>query len=440
MGRPTNAPLSPRDHLRAIAASAIAAVRPGPLVTTFLSAHPHLVPATGRWVLVAAGKAARGMTDAVLRAAACPPAAGVVAAPGLDGVSWVGLQSVSAGHPLPDARSVEAGETALRLVAGLGPPDRLVVLLSGGASALLCAPVAGVTLEDKVRATDLLLRRGAGIADLNAVRKHLSRVKGGRLAAATAASVVTLAISDVVAPREDDPAVIGSGPTVGDDSTHADAWAALERADVLQAMPEGVRRHLRAGVAGRVEETPGPGDARLARSDWHLVGSRRDAMRAAAGEAGRLGYESNVIAEPLTGEAREAAAVLLDAALARASRLPRPCAITASGETTVRVRGRGRGGRNQELTLALAIVLAERGVAATVMSVGTDGVDGPTPAAGAMADERTVQRAAAGAAGDARARLDGNDSFGFFEALGDLVVTGPTGTNVADLHVLLFAD
>ena len=438
MGRPTNPALSPREHLRRIAACAIAAVRPGPLVTTFLSTHPHVLSVGEQWALVAAGKAARGMTDALLGAAASPPAAGVVAAPELGDRSWPGLLAFAAGHPLPDARSVAAGEAALQVAAALSPVDRLVVLLSGGASALLCAPQPGITLEDKTRTTDLLLRHGAGIADLNAVRKHLSRVKGGRLAAATTASCVTLAVSDVVAPREDDPAVIGSGPTVGDDTTYADAWAALERAGVLGAVPDAVREHLRAGAAGAGDETPTPDDVQLARSEWHLIGSRHDAMRAAAREAQRLGYAAGVIAEPVIGEARDAAAALLDAALARASRLRLPCAIIASGETTVRVHGRGRGGRNQELALALAIALAERAVSAAVMSVGTDGVDGPTTAAGAIADEQSVRRAAAGPGGDARARLADNDSFAFFDALGDLVVTGPTGTNVADLQVLLF--
>jgi hydroxypyruvate reductase len=198
-----------------------------------------------------------------------------------------------------------------------------------------------------------------------------------------------------------------------------------------------VREHLRAGAAGAGDETPTPDDPRLARSESYLIGSRHDAMRAATHEAQRLGYAADVIAEPVIGEARDAAAPLLDAALARASRLRMPCAIVASGETTVRVHGRGRGGRNQELALALAIALAERGVSAAVMSVGTDGVDGPTTAAGAIADEQSVRRAAVGPAGDARARLADNDSFGFFDALGDLVVTGPTGTNVADLQVLL---
>jgi hydroxypyruvate reductase len=297
--------------------------------------------------------------------------------------------------------------------------------------------VRGVTLDDKIHTTHLLLRHGVDIAGLNAVRKHLSRVKGGGLAAASSAACVTLALSDVVAPREDDPAVIGSGPTVGDETTYAGAWSAIERAGVADALPDSVRAHLRAGAAGAVADTPQPGHAALARSAWHLLGSRRDAMWGAAREAARLGYDTDLVVPPVVGEARAAAIALLDEALARAARRRAPCAVIASGETTVTVRGRGHGGRNQELTLALALAIAERGVRAAVMSVGTDGVDGPTTAAGAIADEGSVARAAEGPAGNARARLDDNDSGAFFAGLGDLVVTGPTGTNVADLQVLL---
>jgi glycerate-2-kinase len=442
VGRPAGPALIPRRdlehaHLRQIAAAAIAAVEPERLVSAYLASHPELVPARVPWALVSAGKAAPGMTDAVLRIAGPPPCGGIVAAPGPCPVNWPGVRTIAAGHPLPDAGSAAAGEAALALAAGLDAASRLVVLLSGGASAMLCAPVHGVTLDGKIRTTDLLLRHGADIAGLNAVRKHLSRVKGGRLAASTPAACLTLALSDVVAPREDDPAVIGSGPTVGDETSYAGAWSVIDRAGVAAAIPAAVRAHLLSGAAGGAEDTPPPGSPALARSAWHLVGSRRDAMRGASREAERLGYDTDIVAAPVVGEARAAALALLDEALARAARRRRPCAVIASGETTVTVRGRGRGGRNQELTLALALAIAERGMPAAVMSVGTDGVDGPTAAAGAIADEGSVARAAGGPGGDARARLHDNDSGTFFAGLGDLVATGPTGTNVADLQVLL---
>ena len=299
---------------------------------------------------------------------------------------------------------------------------------------MLAAPAAGLSLPDKIDATRVLLQSGLPIADVNAVRKHLSAIKGGQLAAAAGQSI-SFAISDVHAPVEDDPAVIGSGPTVGDDSTFASARGALERAGILDAMPAAVVERLGAGLRGDYPETVRPGDPRLRTSSYVVAGSRRDAMAAVAGRAKELGYHVVTVDPPTLGEAREAATRFLEAAAAMSRDAPRPLCIVASGETTVRVTGSGRGGRNQEFALAAVRELPTLGTSA-LASVGTDGIDGPTDAAGAVADSTTVRRARDSGL-NAEIALTDNNAYPFFQALGDLVVTGPTETNVGDLQILL---
>jgi hydroxypyruvate reductase len=362
------------------------------------------------------------------------------------------------GHPVPTAASVEAGEHALELARGAAPDDHLVVLLSGGASALFAAPADGLTLDDKMRATRALLGAGAAIHELNGVRKHLSAVKGGRLAAAARCQVTTLAISDVISPVDDDPSVIGSGPTVPDASTFGDALAAIERLGVRGAMPAAVLGALEAGAAGQREESPKPGDPRLSRSHYQVIASRRDAMAAARAEAERLGLAVFVVDEAISGEAREAAPRLL----ARADALVRdavrrgPCCVIASGETTVRVTGSGRGGRNQEFAVSLverlarpapvSAALSESGAGAVggdapfvvAASIGTDGIDGPTDAAGGMVDSTTLRRARDAGIGEPAAFLANNDAYRFLDAAGGLIKTGPTDTNVGDLQILVY--
>jgi len=364
-------------------------------------------------------------------------AGGVLASPGA-AVAPPRMTAFAAGHPVPTAASQAAAEALLGLARQLEAHDTLVVLLSGGASALLAAPAPPLTLDDKIAVTRALLARGAPIDRLNAVRKHLSAIKGGRLAAATRATLVTLALSDVAAPVEDDPATIGSGPTVADPTTWFDVARAFEACGLAsEELPPAVRSRLADGLAGRIAETPKPGDPVFARSTFHVVGSRRNAMAAAAAAAAREGFTVAVIDAPVTGEARTTAPRWVDQVLALAASRPRPCCVVSSGETTVRVVGGGRGGRNQEFALAAAIHLAARGVAATVLALGTDGVDGPTDAAGAVADETTLPRAAAAGAPDPAAVLAANDTYDFFERIGDLVRTGPTRTNVGDLYVAL---
>jgi hydroxypyruvate reductase len=336
------------------------------------------------------------------------------------------------GHPLPNEESVRAARRALELAAAACDTDLLVVLLSGGASAKMAAPAEGLTLTDKQRTVRQLLLAGADIRALNTVRKHLSAIKGGWLAQATRAQLMTLAVSDVVG---DDPSLIASGPTVPDPTTFADALAVLDAHGGRALYPDGVVRRLDAGAEGRVAETPKPGEARASRGYVRIIGNRFTAMAAARACAERLGFRTHVLDAAVVGEARAAAPTLVGlAASLRAGGVP--CCVIASGETTVRVTGRGRGGRNQELALAMLAHLSMLGDRAVAASVGTDGVDGPTDAAGAVVDSTSAARAAARAL-DPAAHLADNDAYAFFDALGDAIRTGPTATNVGDLQLIL---
>jgi glycerate-2-kinase len=293
-----------------------------------------------------------------------------------------------------------------------------------------------VSLADLQATTSRLLRAGADIAALNAVRKHLSRIKGGRLASAAEGRTIALVVSDVVG---DDLAVIASGPTVADPSTYGDALGVIDRFGGTGAYPVAVIEALTQGRDGLRPETPKAGSAALARTTTRVVGAQRDAIEGARREAAARGYEVRVDPAPLTGEAREAARVVLDRIEARAARRGRKTCLLSGGETTVTVVGTGKGGRNQELALALAAPLAALPLPVVVASVGTDGIDGPTDAAGAMVDRTTADRARAAGLDDPEAFLRDNNAYAFFHALGDLVVTGPTGTNVGDIQVVVIA-
>ena len=363
---------------------------------------------------------------------------GLIASP--QPVAPVGsLEPFLVGHPRPNEESVRAGRRALEFARGLGPGELLVVLLSGGASAGLAAPLDGLTLEDKGAAADALMAGGVAINGLNCVRKHLSSIKGGRLGVAAAGRSLTLAISDVVAPVPDDPAVIGSGPTTPDPTTYGDAIALCRSPAVQPRMPASVVALLDRGQRGELPETPSPGDARLAAATFQLVGSREDAVAGARREAERRGFTVATLGEPVIGEARTVGPRYVRAVARLAAGMPRPACVVSAGETTVRVVGPGRGGRNQELALAAAPELVPRFDAAVFASIGTDGIDGPTDAAGALADTTTVRRAAALGLGLPVNYLDTNDALAFFDPLGDLVRTGPTGTNVGDLQIVLIA-
>ena len=390
--------------------------------------------------VIAAGKAAGAMLTSFVSVTSAPlrHVMGVAPAdwstgpnPPLPG----GVQWFVGGHPLPTQISVEAAERALAIAHQTAANDLLVVLLSGGGSALMALPAAGVSLADKQETARLLMAHSADIYELNTVRKHLSAIKGGQLAAAASAPVLTLAISDVVG---DDLSVIASGPTVPDDSTFAEALAILERRGGLGSYPSSVVARVGAGANGRVAETPAADDPRLARVTAQVIGRQRGAVDGARVAAEELGYRVVAIDTPVTGEARDAARSHVDRVKQAVANVPRPVCVISSGETTVTVRGSGKGGRNQEFALAMAATIGSLGPNVVGASIGTDGVDGPTDAAGAMVDPTTTARATALQL-DAQQYLDNNDVYIFFDRLGDLIRTGPTGTNVGDLQVMLIA-
>jgi glycerate 2-kinase len=437
--------MNARDAVRPILAAALAAVDPRAAVRRSLAwrdgvlviegGEQAAIGAGGRIWLIGAGKAAAGMALGALDVLGDALAGGTITT--VDGPVPpipARIDVWQAAHPVPDSRGLAGAVSALEMARRAEEPDVVLCLLSGGASALWPAPPPGVALTELRAATQALLRAGAPIAEVNTVRKHLSRIAGGRMAEAAApARVVTLIVSDVVGSPVD---AIASGPTVPDPTTFADALDVIDRYAVQ--VPGAVRAHLESGAAGRVSETPKPGDPAFFRASAHVVARNRDALDAAAREAARLGWNATVMGDDMEGEAREVAAQV--AALARgagaegqSAELPR--AFIIGGETTVTVTGSGRGARNQELALAVALELeGEPGI--TVAAIATDGRDGPTDAAGAVVDGTTVRRGF-DLGLDAHDHLARNDAYPFHRATGDLLVTGPTGTNVNDLVLVL---
>ena len=340
------------------------------------------------------------------------------------------VRVLEADHPVLGKKSAAAGRTLLRLAEGCGPDDLLLALVSGGGTALAALPVADVSLEDTQRTFQLLLKSGADIHALNAARKHLLQVGGGQLARAAApAAVRALAVSDVPG---DDLSTLASGPTVPDPTTFADAAAVLKENRLWKETPPAVRAHLEAGLQGERPETPKPGAALFEHVRTRLVGRNRDALQAAKQEAEQRGYAVRLAEEPVTGEARDVARQHVQALREAAGE--GPVCLLWGGETTVTVRGAGKGGRNQELALAAALALDGFEHDAALLSGGTDGIDGPTDAAGAVATTRTLCEART-ARLDAGAFLENNDAYSFFDRLGGLIKTGPTHTNVMDVQV-----
>ncbi|NML43643.1 glycerate kinase [Ramlibacter sp. G-1-2-2] len=401
-------------------------------------------PPKGRTLVLGAGKAGGAMAHAVEALwPADAPLSGLVVTryhhtpPRPQGLPQR-IEVVEASHPVPDAAGLQAAQRILALTQGLTPDDLVLCLISGGGSALLTLPAEGLTLEDKQRVNRALLESGANIAEMNCVRKHLSRIKGGRLAAACApARVVTLTISDVPG---DDPSIIASGPTVPDASTCADAVAILQRYAI--EVPGAIMSLLEQGAL----ETPKPGDPAFAGHQVHMIATPQQSLEAAAEAARAAGIEAHILSDEMEGESREVGKV--HAALARAvaqrgAPFARPCVILSGGETTVTVRKepegtpRGRGGRAGEFCLGLAQALqGQAGVFA--LAADTDGIDGVEDNAGAFVAPDTLQRALAqGMKVDAY--LARNDAYGYFSAIGDLVVTGPTHTNVNDFRAILVA-
>lgn len=384
--------------------------------------------------VLAAGKAAGAMLSAFVDAAGRPVRTSVGIGPARPHGLPAATEWYRAGHPLPDEGSVAGATRALGLAAEAGADDLLVVLLSGGGSALMALPAAGLTLADKQQTVAHLLAHGADIHELNTVRKHLSAIKGGQLAVASTGRILTLAISDVVG---DDPSVIASGPTVADDSTYQQALDVLTRRGGLDLYPPPAVARLRAGAGGGLAETPARGDRRLAGSTFRLIGRQRGAIEGARQAALTRGYDVCVVDRPVTGEAREAGRAHVAEVARLVAQMGRPACVIAAGETTVTVTGQGRGGRNQEFSFAMAQALADLRLDAVGASLGTDGIDGPTDAAGAIVDRDTLRRAVEAGIADPVRYLTDNDTYAFFARTGDLIRTGPTSTNVGDLQVVL---
>ncbi len=435
-----------REDARACLDAAVAAVDPARLVTEVFEQHPETLPGTAPVHVVAVGKAAAAMARAACEILGPRVAGGVVIAPApapaltdAETRTLGNLRPFRGGHPVPTDGSERGARAVAELVNTLGAGDLLLCLISGGGSALMTFPPSGVSLHDVCETTDVLLRAGATIDELNSVRKHLDRLKGGRLAQAAApASVLALILSDVLGDRPD---VIASGPLSPDPTTFSDALAIVDRCQVRDRIPTAALEYLERGTRGAVPESPGPDAPCFVNVDVHIVGSNRMAAHAALQEAERRGYGTRLLTTTLSGEASEVGRMLAARGLeikGGAGPIAPPACLIASGETTVKVRGAGRGGRNQELVLGAALALHGR-EPLLIASMGTDGIDGASHAAGAFADQTTIARAEALGL-DAAAALTANDSTPFFEALDDLIVTGPTGTNVMDVQVVLIPE
>ena len=423
------------DALRILRA-ALAAADPAAAVARHLSVKDGTLAAGRRYRLdqfenifvVGAGKASAAMARAVERVLGRRITGGVINVKYGDGGKLRRIELNQCGHPIPDENGMRGAERIAELARQAGARDLLICLISGGASALLPLPAPPVTLEHKQRLTQMLLESGANIHEINCVRKHLSQIKGGLLARlAYPAAVLTLILSDVIG---DDLDVIGSGPTVPDRSTFAEAAAILQKYNLWKKAPREIVTRIRRAEA----ETPKPGDPAFARVQNLIVGSNRLAVDAAARQARELGYRTLILSSYIQGETREIAkmhAAIAKEIVASGHPVRPPACVISGGETTVTIRGKGLGGRNQEFALAAAIEIdGLKGV--TILSAGTDGSDGPTDAAGALATGDTVRRGP-----DAQKYLSENDSYHYFDSLGDLIKTGPTGTNVMDIRVVL---
>jgi glycerate 2-kinase len=417
----------PRATLRAMFDAAVRAALPEAVVPPNLPPPPR-----GRTVVVGAGKASAAMARAVEERWPAPLEGLVVTRYG-HAVPCRQIEIVEASHPVPDAAGRDAARRMLEMVKGLGEDDLVLALISGGGSALLSLPTQGLGLEQKQALTQALLRSGADIHEMNCVRKHLSAIKGGRLAAAAApARVLALLISDVPG---DDPAVIASGPTVPDPTTLEDATAVLEKYGIRE--PEAALAALRQAE----NETAKPGDLAFERVESRLIATPQRSLEAAAEVAREHGLAAHILGDAIEGEARDVAKVMAGIATQiRRHRQPfvSPCVLLSGGETTVTVKGKGRGGRNVEFLLALALALGGAG-GVHALACDTDGIDGTEDNAGALLGADSLARAAALGLRP-KAMLSDNDGYGFFDALGDLVVTGPTLTNVNDFRAILIED
>jgi glycerate 2-kinase len=389
-----------------------------------------------RVLVLGAGKASAMMAKAVEKVLGKRVSAGLVNVKYGHLAPLKRVELNECGHPVPDEAGVAGAERIAAFAAEAGERDLVICVMSGGGSALLPMPADPITLDQKQATTRLLLECGASIHEINAVRKHISGIKGGQLSRlAWPATVVSLMLSDVIG---DDFDVIASGPTASDSSTFASATGLLEHYGIFRKIPAAVRKRLEQGCAGKIADTPKQGAPELARTQNLVVGSNRLAADAAVAQARKLGFKTLVLSTFVEGETKDVArmhAAIAKEILSSGRPLKTPACVITGGETTVTIRGKGLGGRNQEFALAAALDIA--GMPGTViLSGGTDGSDGPTDAAGAIADGKTISRATAGGL-DPLAYLGNNDSYHFFEPLGDLLKTGPTNTNVMDLRLVL---
>ncbi|MDX6806739.1 glycerate kinase [Terrihabitans rhizophilus] len=417
----------PRDFLRSLFDAAVAAALPSKIVPPHLPEKPR-----GRTIVVGAGKASAAMAKAV-EDNWDGPLEGLVVTRYGHAAPCTRIEIVEASHPVPDAAGQDAARRILELVSDLTEDDLVIALISGGGSALLALPAEGLTLADKQALNKALLASGASIDEMNCVRKHLSAVKGGRLAAAAyPARTVSLLISDVPG---DDPSVIASGPTVPDRTTFADALAIVRKYAITE--PSAAIEHLERGEGESIK----PGDERLQNAETRLIATPQLSLEAAASLCREAGLQPLILGDAIEGESREVARVM--AGIARQVRqygqpAPAPCVLLSGGETTVTVRGKGRGGRNAEFLLAFTVAMdGLPGVHA--LAADTDGIDGSEDNAGAITLDDTLARAAKQDV-NAKARLADNDGYSFFDALGDLVHSGPTLTNVNDFRAILILE
>jgi glycerate 2-kinase len=389
-----------------------------------------------RLFIIGAGKASARMAFALEEILGEEISSGIVITKKGYGLPLRKIELVEGGHPVPDRDGREGTRRMVKLLSHTKKDDLIILLISGGGSSLLVSPIRGISLKDKMKLTEQLLRCGADIKEINAIRKHISQVKGGRLAQlANPSSVLTLILSDVIGDRLDS---IASGPTAPDRTTFGECLEIIEKYQLTKKIPRSIYLYLKKGAEGRIKETPKPGDSIFKKVKNVIIGSNRIALQAAKKKAKDLGYHTLVLPRPVAGDTTKAALRHVD--LAKRIKVGKgpihpPACIISGGETTVKVRGKGLGGRNQEFVLVGA--LGVDGMKKVVfLSAGTDGTDGPTDAAGAICDGDTINRALEKGL-EPKRFLDENDSYHFFHKLGDLIVTGPTYTNVMDLHLIL---
>jgi glycerate 2-kinase len=432
-----------RSDLLSIAESAIASVSPYDAILGHLSLHNYTLSIDKERVylenykrifILGAGKASLGMAAGLEKILGDKISGGLITA--IDGQQSAlkRVKTITSAHPIPDQGSLMAASKTLEIAASLGAHDLAICLLSGGASAMWAKPAGNLTREDKIRVNRALINSGANIAEINTVRKHISAIKGGNLAkAAYPATTIALVISDVF---DNDLGTIASGPTAPDPTTFRDAVSIIEKYGLRDKIPDSVMGYLKSGSRNEIPETPKPGDKIFDRVTNFIIAENRRALEAASITARQLGYNTYVIPATVVGEARDAGrdlAKFMLRSLEAGKIISPPAVIISGGETTVTVRGKGKGGRNQELALSAGLEIDGRNNM-VFASIGTDGIDGPTDAAGAMVDGGTINRGNA-AGMQASQYLSTNNSYAFFEKLGDLIKTGPTGTNVMDMQL-----